>query len=183
MRKLAAIVVLVSVAAACGSSQPSDPAGPKASDATGTPASPTPSTAVDPLVGEWIQDFTCKDMLGAVDPQKVDKYKVWVSEEGLSGTQQDPCAGAEWTHRRVIRFEGGHLVIFDPPNLEMGLDATYGLEGDTFTANDGNQNIPGTFRFRFEIDGDELTIQLVGRGARDPWTVSAFEAAPFVRAD
>jgi len=187
MRKLVSFVMLAIVAVACGSSrepsppsdanQPTGPTSVEGVDATGG------TGAVDPLVGEWIQTFVCEDEYLAVHPQAVKGYDGWVRDQFEAPNTDDPCAGSKEELTRIVRFEDGHIVIFDPPNLEMGLNASYEVHGDTFTANDGGQNIPGTFTFRFEIVGDEMTVELVGRGAKDPWVVSAWEAAPFIRSD
>jgi len=187
MRKLVPFVMLATLAVACGSSTELSPpaiASHPAGSTSGEGVDGTGATGTaDPLVGEWIQTFVCEDEYLAVDPPAVDGYDQWVRDQFEAPNTDDPCAGSKEELTRIVRFEDGHVVIFDPPNLEAGLNASYEVHGDTFTANDGGQNIPGTFTFRFEIVGDEMTVELVGRGAKDPWVVSAWEAAPFIRSD
>jgi hypothetical protein len=184
MRKLIALLMLSVIASACGSSEPDPSTG--AGRPTGSTSSEGATTAADPLVGEWTQTFTCEDNVAAVDPN-LKQYEEWIESNadfwGITGTAtlDEPCAGSSEELTRIARIDDGHIVFFDPPTMEPGLDAAYELHGDRISANDGGQNFEGTYVFEFEIDGDELTFELVGRGAKDPWFVSAWEAAPFIR--
>ena len=186
MRKLITLVVVSMAAVGCGSSNPPAP-GEVDEPTDSTPVLEGATGAADPLVGEWTQTYTCEDSVAAVDPQAVDQYREWVGSNADSwgitetATVEDPCAGSTEELRRIARIQGGHIVFFDPPTFEPGLDALYELHGDRITANDGGQNFEGTYTFKFEVNGDELTFELVGRGANDPWFVSAWEAAPFIR--
>jgi len=185
MRKLIALLVLSLVAVACGASEPDAPA---VDEPTGSaPPSDGATDAADPLVGEWTQSFTCEDNVAAVDPDAVKQYESWIESNadawGISetATLEDPCAGSNEERTRIARIQDGHIIFFESPTFEPGLDALYELHGDRITANDGGQNFEGTYTFAFEVDGDELTFVLVGRGAKDPWFVSAWEAAAFIR--
>jgi hypothetical protein len=93
-----------------------------------------------------------------------------------------PCADAKGRYKRIARFEGGRLALFDGPALAVGLDASYEIvDADTFTASDAGQNIEGTYTFDYRITGDRLTVNMVGPAARDPFFVVAWQAAPFYR--
>jgi hypothetical protein len=156
------------------------------------PASPAPtafptssSTHPDPLEGDWRQVATCQDIvrtmtrIGAAPwiPQQLQR------QEGAAKPppKNDPCKGAPATFVRIARFHDGHLLLFDPPLHERGLNALYTVVGDhTFTlvSAPGDHNLSGVFRFTYRIVGDRLRIDLL-QDDRDVST--AFEVAPFVR--
>ena len=183
-RLLGCLIGLALVAAACGQQSPTSKA-----ETTSNNAAPTASTAAaaaDPLTGEWRQQYTCADVVRTLQkagfaedlPKLLDG-----SEFATNPSSAHPCAEPKAKVERIARFQDGHVLFFDPPNQELGLDATYNIVDDhTFTANDAGQNIEGTYTFRWHIQGDRLTFKLVGRAARDPYFVAAWEAAPVHRA-
>jgi hypothetical protein len=85
---------------------------------------------------------------------------------------------------RDIRFLQGSLVVRESDGSTEG-PAAYELVGDhTFTVNDGGVNFgccPArpTDTFSFRIDGDTLTITMIGQD--DPWGGTPLEEAPWHR--
>lgn len=193
MRRITWSLIGLTLLAMSCSQNGSTPASAPTSDA-GTPASASPALASDPLVGEWRQEFTCEDLvrtfrrgtneLGAKGPATFEKYvrpmaagAFWVGGAELP-PRNDLCRFAPASWERLLQVQDGHLTWFDPGGLST-TTATYELVDDhTFTANDGDQNMDGTYTFEFTIEGDRLTIDLVDP---DPWVGNAVEVAPFVR--
>jgi len=156
--------------------------------------SSSPSSIPDPLVGEWRQEFTCDDVvrtfrrgtkeMGAEGPATFAEYvrpmaagAYWLDGAKLP-PRDDLCRYAPASWERTLQIQDGQLVWFDPGPV-LGAQATYELVDDhTFTANDGDQNIDGTYTFEFQIHGDRLTIDPVDH---DPFVGNAVEVAPFVR--
>jgi hypothetical protein len=93
------------------------------------------------------------------------------------------CRGAT-DRERSLRFQGGALVVSDWDGSIEG-PASYEFVNDhIFTVNDGGQNFGccpsrpiDTFAFR--IDGERLTITMIGQD--DPWGGTALEEAPWHR--
>ena len=157
--------------------------------------SPSSAAPADPLVGVWRQDFSCEDNVRTFRRLiNVDYgyplYAKWVrsdmswgphSETATELTPEALCEGAPDRHR-VMKIEDGVIVFFEdwgPPSNP----ATYELLDDhTFTASDGgiDMTLEATYRFTFEIDGDQLTIAL-HRDPLDPWVGVPYGVAPFYR--
>jgi len=184
-RLIGCLVGLVFIAAGCGQKGPTSPSG------GALTAAPPPSSAavtVDPLTGRWRQEFTCQDVVRTLQRAGFGKTAAMAhiirDAQGASQppSSAHPCAGATGKYKRIARFQDGRLVLYDPPMLQVGLDASYQLVNDhTFSASDAGQNIDGTYMFNYQIKSNRLTVKLVGRGARDPFFVAAWEAAPFYR--
>jgi hypothetical protein len=185
-RLLGCLIGLALVAAACGQQNSTSKAGTASNRAA--PTASTAAAAADPLTGEWRQQYTCADVVRTLQKAGFAEVlpKLLVdSQLAANPSSAHLCSEREAKAKveRIARFQDGHVLFFDPPNQELGLDATYNMVDDhTFSANDAGQNIDGTYTFRWHIQGDRLTFKLVGRAARDPYFVAAWEAAPFHRA-
>jgi hypothetical protein len=139
--------------------------------ATDTGAGGAATPADDPLAGEWHQTFTCQDALAAVQRGV---------ESGVLEASEFEC-DAPGDQLRIARFDDGRLFLLDPPAQEVGLVADYRLvDDDGFTLSDGGENIPGSYRFEYRIEGDRLIVDVL---EQDPFFVAAWEAAPFVRVE
>jgi hypothetical protein len=177
------------VLAACGGS--GGTTGQVASQAPTTAASATPmTTSADPLEGDWRNESTCQDSLGALRRRLSDKevlknkyvhgWKDLLSPWGGEPTNDDPCHGATGTRALVARFADGNLVLCDAQTGGCDVHATYKLVGDhSFVVEDPEGNLcPCPATWQFEIVGDRLTIHVE---PADPFTVSTWEAAPWIR--
>jgi hypothetical protein len=183
-RLLGWLIGLTLIAAACGQRGPTSRSGAE-STGTSSPSSTAPAVA-DPLTGQWRQEFTCPDVLRTLKRAGFEEVPLHIimNAEGAAQppSSANPCADARGKYRRIARFEGGRLVLFDGPALAVGLEAGYQVVDDhTFTASDAGQNIQGSYTFQFQITGNRLAVKLVGPGARDPAFVVAWEVAPFHR--
>lgn len=149
---------------------------------TTTPPAPQPNA----LQGDWTATYTCEEMMTTVDRSRAapDPKQQWLrsNAEGLGSPDPlDPCAGAPPPFAMTIRFIGDRLLIFDRSGAE-GFDGRYELDGDVLTIRDPRtRNINGAYQLRVEITSEALTFRLLGVGATDPWFVSTWEVAPFVR--
>lgn len=148
----------------------------------------TPLPSADALQGEWRATFTCDEMAATVEAAQVTRHDeaFWrrANAEALgSPDPDDPCAGSPPLRMYTLRFSGDRLQIFDQGPSE-GFDGRYKLDGDILTIRDPrSRNIKGAYRLVVEIGEKELTFQLVGRGATDPWFLSTWQVAPFVTID
>jgi hypothetical protein len=182
---LLAIGLAVAVAG-CGKAATADSSGAGVGTRTGAPPT-APTKPADPLGGVWRQAFTCPEMVSTVQRAHVPRtaFNTWAAAipDAWGGPHQAPtgnlCRHAPKTFERVAKFRNGTVTLFDPPNLTLGLDASYTLvNGHTFTANDGGQNIPGTYTFTFTIIGNRLTVRV---HEKDPFFIAAWDVAPFIR--
>jgi hypothetical protein len=146
-------------------------------------------TTTDRLEGDWVSMFPCEQMVQAVDraPVPPDAQAFWNRAFGSvlgSDDPSDPCSGVTDRLTYRFRFDDGRLLIFDgPARLAEGFDGAYEIRGNVVEIRDATtENIEGTYRFRFELRGDRMIVDLVGRGGRDPFFVSAWESAPLIRA-
>jgi len=181
----AALLVL----AACGGAGGTTGQVPSSAPATVAPAT-SPTTSADPLEGDWRQEVTCQDALRALRRRLSDKevlenkyvhgWKDLLSPWGGEPTNDDPCHGATGTRAFVARFADGNLALCDAQTGGCEVHATYELVGDhSITINDPSDNLcPCPATWRFEISGDRLTVHVE---LADPFTVSTWEAAPWVR--
>ncbi len=78
----------------------------------------------------------------------------------------------------TLRFSNGRLWIFDSSDLSEGFDGSYEIRGNILRFGD---NVDGPFRARFEIEGDRVAFDLIGRGGSRAFFVATWESAPFVK--
>jgi hypothetical protein len=151
------------------------------------PARPEPSAKVtDPLNGDWRQESTCSEIVRTMRRVGASDGDLLGFIQGAEGRakrppRNKPCKGAPAKFVRFIRFRNGHLLIFDPPQQALGADALYKVINDhTFTivSAPGDHNFTGVTRFRYNIVGDQLTINVL---TTDSYVHAAFESAPYVR--
>ncbi len=141
----------------------------------------------DVLEGEWTATFSCRQMVRAVHEAPIDATQetFWTgaTADGFGSTDlTDPCQTVSEPLTRTLRFSNGRLLIFDPPDLQEGFDGSYAISGDVMTIRDGaSGNIRGRYRMVFQVEGDRVSFDLIGRGASDAFFVGAWEAAPFFR--
>jgi hypothetical protein len=181
-RTIGCVIGLALLAAACGQEDSTAPAG-----ATSTPVVPSTSASqvVDPLKGQWRQEFTCQDVVRTLQRAGFEEVAPEFLQT-IEGAARPPssahlCAGAPSKFTRIARFQDGRLVLFEgPPPQQAGLDASYEIVDDhTFTASDAGQNINGTYTFNYRINGDRLTVDVL---QDDAFFIAAWEAVPFYRA-
>jgi len=138
----------------------------------------------DRLEGEWTATFSCERMVRTVRAAPVSPgvEDFWIGAMATALGSEDPsnpCASTTEPMTFTLRFSNGHLWIFDGGAMTEGLDGDYELLGGRILRfGDG---IDGPFRARFEIDGDRVTFDLIGRGGSDAFFVATWESAPFVR--
>jgi hypothetical protein len=146
-------------------------------------------TASDSLEGDWTATFSCEQMVrtvrnAPVSPADRDFWAANVSgfrgaPEQASDDPPDPCASLPEDLTFTFRFSNGRLWIFDGGNLTEGFDGRYELLG-AHVLRFGDR-IDGPFRARFELEGDRITFDLMGRGGSQPFFVATWESAPFVK--
>ena len=139
--------------------------------------------ARDRLEGEWTATFSCERMVRTVQaaPTSLAHEELWlrtIAEELGSDDPFDPCAVATPPIAFTLRFSNGHLWIFGGGNLAEGFDGDYRLVGRNLLR--FGDRIDGPFRARFELVGDTITFDLLGRGGSQPFFVATWESAPFV---
>ena len=148
----------------------------------------TTSPAADALQGDWVTTFTCEEMVRTVERADVNPQleKIWrraQANELGSGDPTEPCAGDPPPLTHTLRLDDGRLLIFDAPTGQEGFDGGYELDGDVMTIRDAtSNNVVGTYRVAYRLDGDRLTFDLLGRGGRDPFFVGVWESGEFERA-
>jgi hypothetical protein len=180
-RMLGCLIGLVLLAAGCSQKDSTSPAG-------ATPTAAAPSTAVspaaaDPLKGQWLQQYTCQDVVRTLQRTGFAAMAPEIIRDAEGASQPPssahPCRGAPSKSKRIARFQDGRLILFDGPLLEADLNASYQVVDDhTFTANDAGQNIDGTYTFKYRIDGNRLTVDVL---QNDPHFIATWEATPFYR--
>src|SRR5262245_164986 len=149
------------------------------------PATPVPA---DALQGEWVATSTCDEMVQAVERAQVNAQleKFWRRAQAQalgSDDPEDPCAGNPAPVAYRFQFADGHLRIFDPPTGREGFAGEYELEGDVLKVRDREgDNIVGTYRVAYRLDGDTLSFDLLGRGGKDPFFIGAWESGELQRA-
>lgn len=182
---LSALLVAAAALAACSSGGPK----PATSPSIRTETTAAPASAQDPLTGNWRQVFTCAEMVRLVSHGHTTNRDEWAASlpDLWGAPHQSPngslCAHAPRQFVRTARFANGHAVLFDPPNGEPGLNATYRItHAGLFTLDDGGNNIPGTYSFEFTVSGRTLAVRPLGAAARDAFFLAAWGSAPFQRA-
>jgi hypothetical protein len=138
----------------------------------------------DRLEGEWTASFPCERMVRTVRaaPTSLAHEELWLrvmSDELGSDDVFDPCASAPPPMTFTLRFSNGHLWIFDGGDFTEGFDGVYRLVGQDILR--FGDRVDGPFRARFEIEGDRVRFDLIGRGGSQPFFVGAWESAPFVK--
>lgn len=129
--------------------------------------------SVPTLLREYTREFAWGP--NALGPSHGELTPAQVEPESL-------CKGAP-TRGRTMRFQQGSLVVEDSGG-SWGV-ATYEIiGGDRFTADDGGVNFGtdsahSTDTFSFRIDGNILTIKMIGQV--DPWAGTFLEEAPWHR--
>ncbi len=138
----------------------------------------------DRLEGDWTATFSCRRMVrtvraAPVPPSDVEFWAGAIATELGSDDPSDPCASTGEPMTFTLRFSNGHLWIFDGGDMTEGLDGDYDLlEGRILRFGD---RIDGPFRARFDIDGNRVTFDLIGRGGSEAFFVATWESAPFVK--
>lgn len=189
-----------------GAAPASSGGGTAASPLVSTPPS---VTTADPLQGEWHQTFTCEENVrtfqrrmsgltlqqrqaaaeaaGNTDASLATLLKEFTRDfawgpNAKTAAQVTPdalCKGAT-ERENVMRLQEGRVVIANWDH-SVELDGTYRiLDAHTFSVNDGNQDLEGTYRFAFEIQSNRLTFKKIGQD--DPWGDNEFAGpSPWIR--
>jgi hypothetical protein len=145
------------------------------------------ATTIDPLGGAWTATFSCERMVRAVRraPVAAELEAFWTAaaaDQFRSDDLTDPCRRQSQPLTWMFRFADGRLQIFDPPDLQEGFDGRYVIRGDVLVISDGSdRNIEGHYLVEFSINGNQVSFDLIGRGASDAFFVATWESAPFVR--
>ena len=179
---LGCLIGLALLTAGCGQKDSTAPTGATSNSAAA--ATSAPPVVADPLKGQWRQEFTCQDVVRTLQRAGFEEVAPEFLQT-IEGTAKAPsmghlCAGAPSKFTRIARFQDGRLVLFEgPPPQQAGLEARYQVVDDhTFTASDGGQNINGIYTFKYRIDGDRLTVDVLHN---DAFFIAAWEAVPFYR--
>lgn len=158
-RPLFAIAAGVIVLAACGGSSAAstDPSsGPVVSTVSDAP---TETTSASPLVGRWMQVHACDQLvrgleeygLGETAPAIVGDYFPEASVDELA-SKEDLCSGAK-PQRHFHFFDAAGLFGSLDQHEQQVDDETYALDGGLLHIGDGT--------WRFEIAGNELSLEPV----------------------
>ncbi len=160
------IVGLAAIAiATAGCSAASPPVGaesPAGIPETMPPTASAPASAEAPaIVGEWVGVHDCERMVALLREAELEEFVLEsvygnglipgvTSEDGLKDPEE-PCDGAvERKHSHFFTADGTFgSKDFDGQQVD---DGTYTLEGDDGIVING-------MRFRYEIDGDELSLE------------------------
>lgn len=164
----------------CSSSGEPESAAPEPGETATTTPTATEGGSPDPLAGEWRTSFTCQDAVRAVERRLGSHWKGWEPENAAPG---EPCSGeAGVTHELLARFSDGLMALCQPTGL-CDVHATYAYpEASVLRIDDTEGNLcePGKtcpIDWTFEISGNQLRFRV----AEDPWTISTWEAAPWIR--
>jgi hypothetical protein len=179
-RMLWCLIGFVLLVAGCGQQNSSPTA------ATSKPAAPSAGVSpvvADPLKGQWQQQYTCQDVVRALQRTGFATMAPEIIRDAEGASQPPasthPCTGAPSKFKWLARFQDGRLVLFDGPLLKADLNASYQVVDDhTFTANDAGQNVDGTYTFKYRVDGNRLTVDVL---ENDPHFIATWEATPFYR--
>ena len=170
----AAGLIATVILASCGSDGSSEPT----SQTREKDNVASTNDATDLLEGTWHTEFTCLEMIEALDWRGVPKpvLKVVKVEFGLDQlpSKADPCAGVSGTADHTLRFGGGHFALFAGDKL--GWETSYELiDQDTFVA-----EAEGLVTFDFRIEGDMLYTHVV-KPRSHPFNIAVWESAPWER--
>ena len=124
------------------------------------PAHARSATAASALVGEWERETRCEEIVPALQAAELDAWVVdfaaAFSPNGEVGDPEDPCADATPLRHSHFFTDDGLFGSRDENGNEVD-DGTYRVEGDTIVI---SKEFPDV-TFRFEINGDELTLDPV----------------------
>jgi hypothetical protein len=174
-----AMVIVSIMLAACGSDGGSQPAedGGEGSNAARASAADDP---IDPLTGTWHTQFTCRQMVAALEEADVARLAPGIVQDEFGveqrPTQKDPCANVSGTADHTLRFEDGQFALF--AGDELGWEASYEIvDDDTFVT-----AAPDVMTFDFRIESDKLYTHIVEPAKQAPF-IATWESAPWERED
>ena len=140
------------------------------------PAHARYAAAASPLVGEWERETRCAELVPALQDAGLDMWVVdfaaAFSPSGEVADPEDPCADTIPIRHSHFFTEDGLFGSRDEHGNQVD-DGTYRVEGDTIVI---SKEFPDV-TFRFEINGDELTLDPVIPDCRpecfeSAWSVS-----------
>lgn len=132
----------------------------------------------DPLEGTWHTEFTCREMVKALEQAGVPRPDpdLVQDEFGLDQrpSQTDPCTGVDDTAVHTLRFAGDHFALF--AGEELGWEGSYDLvDENTFVTGPSE-----VLTFDFRIESDKLYTQIVKPMNQAPY-IATWESAPWER--
>ena len=148
------------IVAACAGSGPSTAptATPIAEPSQSASASPSASTAAPAIVGEWVADQDCERIVAMLRDAGLEEFvaeQVYEFVPDVANPEEldpsQPCEGAVQRAHSHFFTADGRFGSKDFHGQQVD-DGTYRLEGDDVV-------IIGDQRFRYSIDGDELTLE------------------------
>ena len=140
------------------------------------PAHARSATAASALVGEWERETRCEELVAALEEAGLNAWVVdsaaAFSPTGEVADPADPCADAIPLRHSHFFTENGLFGSRDEHGNQVD-DGTYRVEGDTIVISKAFPDVT----FRFEINGDELTLDPVIPDCRpecfeSAWSVS-----------
>jgi hypothetical protein len=177
MRRAVYVVGIVAtmILASCGSDGSSEPT----SQTREKDNVASANDATDPLEGTWHTEFTCPEMIEALDWRGAPKPVLGIVQVEFGLDQRpiktDPCAGVSGTADHTLRFGGGHFALFAGDKL--GWETSYELiDQNTFVA----EAEGGMVTFDFRIEGDMLYTHVV-KPRSHPFNIAVWESAPWER--
>ncbi len=177
-----ALVAIAGATVACGGPQASTSSMPPSQ--TEESSAPESGAPVSALEGSWATpETTCAEQNAALT-------NAGFTEADLEAGGWDEATCGDMMHgtQFTVRFDGDRLVAFN--DGVIGWDGLFQVvDDDTFEAGDGDAGFYITYQY--EIDGDQLTIDMVSNdfptsseeeltGEMIAQTV-IYESAPFVR--
>lgn len=145
------LVAVACIAAAC--------TGPQGSAGSGQPSVPAASVgaseaSASALEGTWTTpETTCDEQNAALTRAEFSS-----ADLELAGWDEATCGGMMHGNRFSLRFAGDRLVVLQDD--EVGWDGLFRVvDADTFEAGDGDAGF--YIEYAYELDGDELTIDMV----------------------
>ena len=177
MRRTVYVISIVAtlILASCGS----DGASPTTAQSNRTDESVSTDETSHPLEGTWHTEFTCREMVGALEQAGVSKSVSGIVRDtfGLDRrpSETESCIGVDGTAEHTLRFEGGHFALF--AGDELGWEASYDLiDEDTFVTEP-----PDSVTFDFRIEGDALYTRIVSPANQAAPYIATWESAPWER--
>lgn len=165
---LPALVVAVVLASGCGddSSEPGD-ADARETSPTQSPTE-TPTTSVEPIVGEWQRVTTCQQRVKALREAGLEEYAAeqaagdgfipGVTDKSQIKDPSHPCAGAVPMRHSHFFTADGQFGSRDDAGMQVD-DGPYRLVGSDKVVIGGDARTePDAVTFRYEIDGDTLRL-------------------------
>ncbi|HEU4356757.1 MAG TPA: hypothetical protein VFT27_14305 [Actinomycetota bacterium] len=156
---MTAIVAMVIVLAACGGSSAPATNVRSGSSTTAVVDTTRETSPTEPIVERWMQVHTCDQLvngledygLGEIAPAVVGDYFPNASAEELA-SKDDLCSGAK-PQRHFHFFDAAGMFGSLDQHEQQVDDGTYAVDGDLLRIGDGT--------WRFEIVGNELTLEPV----------------------